>query len=196
MNLYNDTTSAHVDPGVLKRLTRLDRELRVTYSNWALNLESSFPIKSKHFSNLGKYIPEPSFHLWVWCAEYGRYLHVNQYPAEIGFSHREVHFLEADCARTMTPTQMLALAARNREANAAKAKADHAELREDVHKANKSRIEDMLDLEPGRKKTSVGDASGSRDAKIVSYPGQGNRGSRGRVRKEDREDGWEKPEQS
>ena len=76
------------------------------------------------------------------------------------------------------------------EEREAKQKADYNELRKDVRQENKGVIRDVLGGDESRA------YSAERDAKIVSYAGQGNRGSRGAVEKSDKEAGWVKPSEA
>lgn len=196
--LYNDSSGPAVEKAVLERMKRLDPSLELTFSQFAVNPLTSKPLEvhpspdwetwqTERLRRLGSkyYLLLPAFHLWIWDWREGRYHYVKSYPAEAGFGHREVYGLEADAARWMSPSEILRQVHEAREAADAKRKQDLREEKLEHFKANDRRIRDLLAGKEPR-----------RDAKIVSYPGQGNRGSRGRVEKDSREDGWELPDQS
>jgi hypothetical protein len=195
MELFH-SSDVNIDAGVLARLKRLDKNLRVTFSHFAINEVTSVPMVINDWGEEEApfivrrggtaFLHDPAFHVWVREEGSGRFHLVMTYPAANGFGHREVQKLEADVARYMSPTEILRKHRELREAAEAKEKQDNEELRSDILKANQSRIGDLV----------FGGKHGHRDAKIVSYPGQGNRGSRGQVKKDDKEDGWEKPESS
>jgi hypothetical protein len=198
MERYNDSAAPKLDQGVEARLKRLDPKLRVTFSMYAIDQLTSFPIpvnvgpewvdepeinKVRRFGNTNVVL-DPAFHLWVQDPE-GRWHLLNSYPAEMGFGHREVAKLEADVARYMRPSDIIAKIHEQKLARERKAKKDHAEERRDIIKANKSRIHDLL----------FEDKGGERDGKFMSGAGLNRRGNMGTVRKDDEEDGWEKPPQ-
>jgi len=196
VELYTDTDAPAIDIGVLKRLKRLDPRLRITFSRYAINYLTSRPSMIHnwdydtcpdsstriHRRNGAAYLLDPAYHLWSQGGD-GRWRHVQAYPAEGGFTDRHVKALEGDVARRFTISEILDRRERARQAAKEKAERDHKEERRDILNANQSRIRDLLD---GK--------TGTRQAKIMSYGGQGKRGTPGTVRMDDREDGWEKPE--
>ncbi len=194
MELYNDRDGPTVDAGVLARLKRLDPKLVLTFSRWGIDPETTTPLELKltaevvdyedcskfHRRGNSTYLYDPCFYLWTQDPD-GRWCLVMSYQAETGFGHREVQKLEADVARTMRPSDIIAAIHQLKGERDAKAKADHKELRADIADANEHRIDDLM----------AGKA-GIRGAKIYSYPGQGNRATPGNVVMDDKEAGWEK----
>jgi len=195
MDLYHDSAGPRIDSGVAARLKRLDRNLAVTFCRYAIDQRTSRPVEIRNWDGETEhliekrggsaYLLEPAYHLWI--RSEGRWLHVNQCPAAGGFGHREVAALEGDAARFMSPQDILNRIYAGRDARAARRKANSVELRRDVAKANMSRIQRLAkDHDKSHDPTT-------RQAKAVSYAGQGNRATRGTVTKGNREDGWELP---
>ena len=198
MQLYSDSDAPALDQGVEARLQRLDPLLRVTFCRYAINQITGEPlpvhvgpewIDEPEYAKVRRHgktnvVLDPGFHLWVRDPD-GLYHLLMSYPAEIGFGHREVKKLEEDVARYMRPSEIIALMHKKQLARKEKAASAHAEERGDIIKANKSRIHDLLFEDKGP----------TRGGKSISGPGLNRRGNIGDVRKDDVEDGWEKPEQ-
>jgi hypothetical protein len=192
MKLYTDSDGPSIERGVLARLKRLDAKLAVTFCKLAISQLTSRPIEIHNWDadtehliwrrSGTAFLYSPEYHLWLKQGS-ERWSWIRSYPAEAGFGHREVLYLEADAARFMRAQEILDRIRAQQEARQEKAKRDFVERQKDVTKANFSRIKRLVE---------DGDF-GHRDAKAVSYAGQGNRGTRGQVRKDDREAGWERP---
>ncbi len=194
MELFNDSSGPSVDLGVLARMRRLDANLYLTFSTYGINPETTAPMEIKigpdfaMYENMDRFhrrgnawfIYDPSYYLWTKDPE-GRWVLVNTYPAVTGFGHREVQKLEADVARTMRPSDIVAAIYEHKERREAKAKADEHQAKDDVFVANKSRMHDLM----------FEGKTGRRQAKIVSYAGQKNRSTPGDILSDAREDGWE-----
>lgn len=178
-NLYTDRCGPSVDPSALARMRRLDRGLAVTYSSVSINPLTSRPLETR----LGL-VRDPAFHLWSRDPD-GRWWLVRSFPAAEGFGHREVARLEADVARRMSPSEILERhlsgVADRREAGLAIHRGYHS----DLLKANRRRIENLLNLDDRTQDR------GDRQARMFSYPGQSSRATPGLLKKDAREDGWE-----
>jgi len=201
MHLYHDSAGPRLDTAVAARLRRLDPNLAVTFCRYAIDPRSSLPLEcciedpppeiEARIERRGgsEFLLSPAFHLWIKDKERaGRYVLVRSYPAEVGFGYREVAALEEDVGRYMSAGEIVSTHRDLKDARAAKRGKASLELRKAVAKANMSRIQRFCGL---------GDKSrdrGERDAKIVSYAGQTNRGTRGQVSKDSRSDGWELPD--
>ncbi len=199
MALYTDSDGPRIEKVVLARLRTLDPYLRVTFCKFSIDPITSVPVEVyptaawdqdpeslKRLEKRGNtyYLIDPCFTLWVKSGD-GRHYYVQSYSSDEGFGHREVAKLERDVARFMTPSEIIN---RRREAVAdreRKQREEYSQKHDDTSKANEGRIRDLV----------FHDKSGMRDAKIVSYAGQGNRGTRTqRVLRDAKEDGWELPE--
>jgi hypothetical protein len=198
MEPRSDSDAPTLDKGVLERLKRLDPKLKVTFCKYAIDQVTGEPIEvnvspdwlddpdaMSRLRQFGKsrVVLDPAWHLWSQDPD-GRWILINSYAAAAGFGHREVAKLEGDVARYMRPSDLIALMWGRRKEHERKAKKDHKELRSDIHKANKSRIHDLL----------FEDKPMERDGKFMSGPGLNRRGNMGTVLKDDKEDGWEKPD--
>lgn len=195
MEPYNASDGPAIDRGVLERMKRLDRNLHVTFSHYAIDYSTGCPVEvipgpdwEHEPVRRGDawFVADPAFHLWV-RGEDSLYHIVKSYPAELGFGQREVLGLEADVMRFMTPTAFLYEKMRNQARQEEKEHKDYKELRQDIAAENKSIIRDTVGL-------GDRDYTPNRQAKIVSYAGQGSRATPGDVRKSDKEAGWVKPE--
>ena len=195
MELYHDSAGPRIDRSVAARLKRLDRDLAVTFSRFAIDPFTSLPLEIRnwdgetehliHRRGGSAFLYEPCFFLWL--RDGSRWRQIGQYRVEQGFGHREVAALEADAARHMSPADILARIRDVQETRKRRRQANALELRRDVAKANMSRIQRLAhDHDKSHDPTN-------RQAKATSYAGQGNRGTRGEVRKDNREDGWELP---
>ena len=198
MELYNDSDAPALDHGVKARLHRLDPLLEVTFSKYAIDQITGEPLsvhvtpdwedepefeKVRRCGNVNAVL-DPGWHLWVQDPD-GQHHLLMSYPAEIGFGHREVAKLEADVARYMRPSDIIAEIHKKQRARKEKAQRDHLTERADIIKANKSRIHDLL----------FEDKPGIRGGKFTSGPGLNKRGNMEDQVLSDTEDGWEKPEQ-
>jgi hypothetical protein len=182
---------ASVDSGVLSRLKRLDPQLRVTFSRYALNPDTGRPIEMSGRLDpctgewLAGVVHDPAFYLWRKDDCSSHHFFVAAYPQ---FGHREVMLLEADLARFERPEDIERIvrerAERRRERQLSSVKGD----RQEVRRANRKRIHDLV----------FEGKSGMREAKVSSYAGQSTRTSsaeRQRFLADAKEDGWETREQ-
>lgn len=182
-NLYNWSCGPQVDRSVIERMHRLDRRLAVTYSPVSIDPTTSQPLETAQ-----GLVRDPAFHLWAQDPD-GNWWWVNSFPAESGFGHREVTALEADAARRMSPAEILARRLNFGEERRAKGLRAHRAYHEDLLKANRSRIANLLELDGRTRRSS------DRQAKMFSYRGMSNRSTPGVIEKSAREDGWETKEE-
>lgn len=196
MDLYHDSCAPAVDRGVLARLQRLDPLLQVTFSQFAIDPATSRPLEvhpgpdweddpeaRKRIRRRGDthYLLDPCFHLWTPVPD-GSMALVQSYPLDKGgFGHLAVRALEADVARRMTPSEVARLIHNAKRENRRREYERFQRYRNDVAKANSSRVHDLLEEGKG----------GVRQAKITSFPGQKSRSTPGNVQMDDREAGWE-----
>jgi hypothetical protein len=199
MEPYTDSDGPRIERSVLKRMKRLDPHLRVTFCKFAIDPITSIPLPvhpgpewvddpeaMKRLCRRGDthYLLDPGYTLWVQSGD-GRFYYVQSYSHEEGFGHREVAKLERDVARFMTPSEIINKRRDAQEARERKQKDEYRQKHADTSKANESRIRDLV----------FNGNSGYREAKVVSYAGQGNRGTRTqKVLRDAKEDGWELPE--
>lgn len=182
MDLYQSTDGPTLDQGLQARLKRIDPNLRVTFSQWAIDTATSRPVIYKY---TGAPIPDPAHHLWIWSSRESRYFHINSFSmSQGGFTHRNAQFLEQDAGRRMKPSALLQQMLKVRDQKREREKAAHDQLQQDKIRENKKRIHDLV----FENKQSV------RQAKIVSHGGQSNRGLRGNVEMDAKEAGWYLPE--
>lgn len=195
MELFNDSGGPSLDIGVEKRLYRMDKNVRVTFSYFAIDMQTSYPMtvnpnatwepaeRAMLVKHRGEWLLRaPCYHLWSRRSSDDRWWYVKGYPAEQGFGHREVAALEADVVRTgMTPSEIVNRAFENEARKKEEAKLAYRDERKQLLNANKRRIEDLVRW--GK--------SGRRQAKISSYPGQKNRSTPGEFLSDPKEDGWE-----
>jgi hypothetical protein len=179
MELYSDSDAPSIDAGVLRRLHRLDPNLAVTWSHWEIDPMTSRPVLFRGRERIKLQVP--AYHVWSRNGSDGRWYYVQSH---FQFGHREVRALESDCLRSMTPSQILAENRRLYYERNERAKKNRQDERGDIIKENKSRIHDLL----------FEDKRPYRGGKYSSYAGQGKRTSLGEVRKDQKEDGWVKPE--
>lgn len=182
MELYTHPSAPAISREVRRRMHAFDWRLAVTWSPVSIDLQTSYPINFR--GQDGVWIPEPVPVYHVWCKEEatGRYHYIRSHPR---FGHREIDGLEADAARHMSPGELVHEQRKVVAMREERAKKAWVERNADKRAANKSRITDLL----------VDGKSGQRDAKISSYAGQTNRGTRGTVMTDARDDGWELPEE-
>jgi hypothetical protein len=185
MRPINHAEAPSVERGVLARLRRLDPQLFVTWSPWAINPVTGQVIECKASidPDTGEEVEagavyDPAFHLWrrddgsTCCL-------VMSFPK---FGHAEVRKLENDLARFMKPSAILKAMAEARHAVQKKRHEDYEDYHNQLSKANSQRIGDLVFA--GR--------SGRRTRKIVSYAGQRNRSTPTEEFLADpKDDGWE-----
>ncbi len=194
-NLHMETDAPVLDLGVEGRLRRLDSRLRLVWSSWEIDPSTSLPLVTR----AGGRIYGPAWHLWILEAD--GWHHIRQYDArrKVGegdqarmesrsaaaaFGHRQVLALERGPRLSgANPAAEAARAVRDAmEERTERMEREQAERRRDFQKANGRR---MRDLATGK--------SGRRQAKMVSYAGQGRRSTPGVVLENARRDGWEYP---
>ena len=172
-----------VDPAVLKRLKRLDKDLLVTHSRYSINPFDGCiievppgtidPVSGEDVSGP---VEDPHFYLWIKCND-GAIRLVQMTPE---FGHKEVAKLEGDLARFMDPGEIVKSIVEKREAYIRK----QAEaMQEEKHERTKANAHRAMDLLQGK--------TGQRDAKVASYPGQKDRSTPGTILPDAKEDGWE-----
>ena len=197
MDLFNSSCAPTIDQGVLSRLGTLDDKLFLTFSYFAIDPSTSYPVEVNPSADWADdhealngltrrgnayFLMDPAYHLWTKTPD-GAPVLVESYPIPHGgFGHREVARLERDVARRMKPSEITNLIWRKQQALKDAHDTAQRQYRTDVLEANKSRIVDLMENQK----------VGFRQAKIASYPGQVNRSTPGDIRMDDKEDGWEK----
>lgn len=177
--LYNDVDAPSLDHGAQTRLRRLNTNLCVTFSKWAIDPLTARPIVADREAGGGT-ILDPHWHLWIKTADRG-WTHIKQYKH---FGHEQIGWLEQDLGRFHSPNTILQMWARRREQVALKAREIRDQRIHDIGRQNKGRIRDLI--QHGK--------SGRRTRKLASYAGQGNRSTPTREFLPDaREDGWDLP---
>lgn len=173
-----------VDPAVLKRLGRLDKDLFVTHSRYVINpldgrvLEVAPGVVDDAGNDIGgQPVEDPMFYLWIKNGD-GRTTLVQMTE---DFGHPEVAKLEGALSRFMNPGEVLKRMMTAREDAMRKAEEEHKELHLEKTKANHGRAKDLLE---GK--------TGMRERKVASYAGQGDRSTpTERFLPDAKEDGWE-----
>lgn len=186
MQPYNHAGGPTIDVSVERRLRRLDRCLFVTWSPWALDPLTGRPIETKGAIDpvTGDVVPagtieSPEYHLWRRDENSSKVFWVSSYRH---FGHAQVAKLEGDLARFMSPSAMLQKMMEARDRVLRKGREDYEDYHNQLSKANESRIHDLV----------FAGKSGRRTRKVVSYPGQTNRGTPTEEFLADpEEDGWE-----
>lgn len=187
MQPYSHAAAPSLDRGVLSRLRRLDRDLLVTWSPYALDPLSGKPIESvPHVDPIdgwkpGGAVEDPAYYLWLLCTD-GRVRLVGVYQH---FGHLQCAQLEGDVARRFPSHE---LARRFMEAKARSQERGLVAQRDMQHQkiaANQSRINDLLNGKLSR-----------RQAKIMSAPGLSKRSTPGEIEMDSKEAGWELPDPS
>ena len=173
---WTDSCGPTIERSVVERMRRMDPLLRVTFSYVSIDPFTTRPLWCG--DEFG-YIRDPAYHLWSRDPD-GRWWLVRSYPAAQGFGHREVMALEQDAARFFSPSEILRRRLAGIERRKEVAKAAYAQYHADALKANRKRINDLIDGKFGQ-----------RQAKMFSYAGQSNRSTPGDLRKSSKEDGWE-----
>lgn len=179
MNLYNESDGPALDFGLEQRLRRLDPRLKITFSSFALDPQTGYPIIDAY---TGTPVREPAHHLWVRAVD--GWQHVDQFLMRTGgFQHINAHFLELNKRTTEAtkPAHLFALLQEKKRVKQELDKRNHTERHSDRTKANTKRIGDLV----------FNGKSGYRQAKPVSYPGQTHHATPGQVLRDAREDGWE-----
>lgn len=188
-----------IDYGVESRLARLDRQLVVTFSPFALDplsgrvIETNTKIDPETGNMIIGAVRDPAYYLWRRDENSTHHFFVQAYPLRAGgFGYRQVLALERDLARFIAPQHLAAyLADRDREIRE-RMQAQHDQLQADKISANRSKIERTLSG------MHAGDGSENldrRQANITSYPGQKNRGTPGEIEMDSKEAGWELPDE-
>lgn len=199
MKLYTDSDAPRIPEGVLTRLRNLDPQLRVTYSRWAINPETSLPIEFSRpdpdvwekdamdrLQRRGNswLLEEPRWWLWALRPDGKAYL-IRSYsvkdvvfqsptgpataPGTRVFGMREVEELEADWARLLKPGEIAAKLMKIEEERAAALEASKRAAQQDRAAANANLIYDI----------ATGETKTHREPKVSSYEGQGMRRSSG-----------------
>lgn len=172
-----------VDPAVLARLKRLDKDLFVTHSRYIIDPMTGRVIEAGQGAvdpitgedRRGKPIDSPAFYLWIKRDGETRLVQMTE-----EFGHPEVQRLEGALSRFMDPGEIIAKMTARREEAIKKQREAYEEEKHERTKANASRA---MDLIQGK--------SGQRDAKVASYPGQKDRSTPGIILPDAKEDGWE-----
>lgn len=173
-----------IEPGVLARLKKLDPNLLLTFSQYALSIVTGQPMD---YAGTKDPIVDPAWYLWQRQPD-GGWINVAITSAEQGFGHREISNIEKwSWLKELKPEHIVALwetGAFNREQTKRQQIADR---REQFRRANKKRIGDLV----------FEQKSGLRQAKPISFPGQTSRNTVGTMVLEDaKRDGWEMPDDS
>jgi hypothetical protein len=168
---------ASVDRSVLRRLRRLDKNLRVTFAPVALDTFTGRPILMSGRLDpmtgviLRGPVSDPGFYLWRKDRFSSHHFFVQSYPAGPagGFGHLEVLKLEMDLARHHSPDALWRIVENSYKTKHARAEAAHKQLMLDKALDNKKLIWD----------TAVEGKPLHREAKAFSYRGQAKRTSSG-----------------
>jgi len=156
-----------VERGVLSRLKRLDRQLRVTFSPYAIDTSTGLPIIMDGYGERGEVLTgpcrDPAFYLWRKDPYSSHHYFVRSYPVQEGFNHLSVRHLEGDVSRHRTPAEAWRITKAMTERNAARRTAAHKQYLKDKMAANASL---GLDIARGKRTT--------REAKAISYSGMGS----------------------
>jgi len=179
-----------IEPGVKRRLRRLDRYLRVTYSPYSLDTFTGYPILRD--GTMDTETGEVSFgpvldhanYLWRKDPNSSHHFFVKSYSVYTGgFTHLSVRHLEGDVARHLNPSDAWRLVKERTDRNRLRQASAHKQHLTDKVLANK---ELALDIAKGKRTDRV--------AKVVSYAGQRSHTSsseRSRISMENRELGIE-----
>lgn len=179
-----------IDYGVERRLRRLNPNLKVTWSPYALDHLTGRPIEMSGALDCytGEFnrgpVKDPGYYLWIKDGTFSTYYLVAIYQK---FGHEEVMHLEADVARHMDHSRVFEFLEARGKALRERGLSRKRDAQKQKVAANKKRIHDLV----------FEGKSGVRDAKVSSYKGQTRRLSSNelnRIRMDPREDGWELPE--
>jgi hypothetical protein len=182
-----------LDLSVENRLRRMDKNLVLTWSPYALNPDSGKPIE--HSGRLdpdpdapvfrrGQPIHDPGWYLWRKDTHSSHHFFVCGYKE---FGHPELDRLESDLAKLYSPEKILKLVRDRADERRAKGRAAYKAHKRDVRRANTKRIGDLV----------FEGKDGYRAARVTSYGGQTDRrssGERDRIWMDNKEAGWETPE--
>jgi hypothetical protein len=177
-----------IDRGVLKRLHRLDPQLVVTWSPYALDVMTSNPIEQSgnmdpETGDVGRGpVPDPAFYLWRRDECSTHHVFVNLYQQ---FTDREVLALERDIARFERPQDIMRIFHERDRARRDRALVNKNILQQAKIKANERRIDDLI----------LGGVESKRQAKSFSFSGQTNHSTPGEIEMDAKEAGWELPEE-
>jgi hypothetical protein len=156
------------DRGVLDSLLRLDRGLRVGWSEYYLDLTTSPP--KPLITNRGKAIPWPRWHCFLRKGGVLHHLFIWQTAEGQGFrplSQALVDKLLTDVGRKHTGEEIASMIEDGALRERARLKAKFVELRQEEFKENATQIRRVLD-DPA----ALQAPAQKRDMKIVSYEGQ------------------------
>lgn len=173
----SDSAAPSLDRSILARLRRLDPQLVVTWHPYSID---PF-VGGTLLTRWGAPVPDPSWYLWRRDDNSSHHFLVAIYK---DFGHEQVRKLEADVFRYMSPEEVSRAIRENQSRIHDQKRAAKEQLQRDKIKANAGPIHDLV----------FGNRPTRRDAKVMSYGGQRNRGSRGQVDIDPREAGWELPE--
>lgn len=177
-----------IEPGVKRRLRRLDRQLRVTFSPYSLDTFTGYPILMNGMNEDGYYLrgpaKDPAHYLWRKDPCSSHHFFVMSYSVHTGgFGHLQVRHLEGDIARHLSPEHAWRAVKEATDRNLARKAVHHKQYLRDKTVANKDLAWDIVN---GKHVT--------RSAKVMSYSGVGSRLSsyeKGEVRLDNRELGVE-----
>lgn len=185
---WSDADAPSVDPGVLARMKRLDRQLHVTWTRYtpdpitgqpAIGIPGVDPHTGDYIE--ARPIEDPAFHLWRQDETSSQWHWVSSYAY---FGHQQVAKLEADVARYMNPDEIMRARAAAIDARFKRVKDARDEQHVEKLKANRSVMNDTL----------FGKNRQHRDGRIFSGAGVKYRGGSGTVERSQKEMGWELPE--
>jgi len=176
---FHHSAAPAPDLGVVRRMRRLDPDLFLTWSPFALSGTTGQPLSGP----TGRPVRYPQWYLWLRCPD-GKTRFINSFQT---FDHRNVAALESDLARFIAPRQVLAR--RIMESDARRKRLEEAAQgrRMDAYAANKSRIRDLF---------VDGKIHDRRPARAYSAPGVSSRGTPGDVPTSAKEAGWELPDRN
>lgn len=179
--IYRDHRVA--DPVVVRELFAIDARLFVTWSELHLDLTCGRPLLRMD----GSPIRNPRWH--VWTTDGAGVVH-HLFDVAV-LDHRVPRKIRADVARHLTEEQI------HDRIDAAQASAKERkdarwkELRSDTVAANRRKFDEILEGD----NLMRGPSRNTRDARILSYPGQAHRGSAfDTVPMTPAEEGWELPD--
>lgn len=185
MKPYHDVAAPSIDPGVQRRLKRLDDELFVTWSPWALDVLSGQPIVIKDvpcdpvtgIKPRNGRIHDPRFYLWLNVLGEVRFV-----QSFAQFGQREVLSLETQLSRFHRPRDIMRLKTEAFKRRQETMRAQHDAKLRDVIEENEPVIRDLLNRKNNPR----------RDGKIYSSS-VGYRGGAGSVERDSRERGFVLP---
>ena len=156
----NHSSAPAIEPGVRKRLKRLDPDLFLTFTPQSID-----PLTGSVVLYRGKPVKAPHFLLWVKHSD-GSVHFVNVYAK---FGHEEVGKLERDVARIWAPKDIQRNMREARQKRLTKQRELQAQRHKDKLNANKRKLAEITPVALGGEgKTD------HRDVKIFGGPGMGN----------------------